>query len=331
MDTFDSASAFSRSPSLLPVSWVPSRPASGLSLTPKVILMVGGSMGLVGMGASTVIAATVSVTVASGIPAMDTMSPTLASSRMARLMPCRVKSLVTRPSVRGAAPSSLVQMSAFTRSPTRTWPELTRPVRRRPMKLSRSIMVTNMRKSDSTTPLGGGTFSTTASSSADIPISTVSPAAFRFSSSCALSQLSAAMPSRAEAYRVRKSSWSSFAPRAANRSNRSCSTSMHRSSVTEGRSILFSTSRGCSPRASALDTTNFVWAKGPSRASTSRIQPSTIDSTRSTSPPKSACPGVSTALRVRPFHWKDVYFDWIVIPRSFSKSLLSIARSTATA
>eukprot|EP00959_Pyramimonas_sp_CCMP1952_P255364 5333634-Pyramimonas_sp.AAC.1 len=38
--------------------------------------MVGGSMGFVGIGPSTAIAATVSVTVASASPAIDTMSPT---------------------------------------------------------------------------------------------------------------------------------------------------------------------------------------------------------------------------------------------------------------
>ena len=42
--------------------------------------------------------------------------------------------------------------------------------------------------------------------------------------------------------------------------------------------------------------TKRVCGIGPSAASTRRITPSTIDSTRSTSPPKSAWPGVSTML-----------------------------------
>ena len=46
-----------------------------------------------------------------------------------------------------------------------------------------------------------------------------------------------------------------------------------------------------SPSASALRVTNRVWGMGPSTASTSSSTPSTIDSTRSTSPPKSAWPG----------------------------------------
>mmetsp|Transcript_15064 Transcript_15064/g.25495 ORF Transcript_15064/g.25495 Transcript_15064/m.25495 type:complete len:310 (+) Transcript_15064:905-1834(+) len=309
MDTLDSASAFRRSPSLLPVSWVPSRPASGLSLTPKVILMVGGSMGLAGRGVSTVRAQIVSETVAEGSPAIDTMSPTFASSRIKRAMPWRENILVMRPSTSLSLASPPSHVSAFTRSPTLMLPEVMRPVSRRPMKASRSIMVTSMRNSSFAFPFGGGTLSTTASSRSAMPSTNTSPPALRFKRSCALSQLVAAMPSRADAYKVVKSSCSSVASSFTKRSNRFCSTSMHRSSVTDGRSILLSTSSGFRPRASALDTTNFVWAKGPSSASTSSKQPSTIDSTRSTSPPKSACPGVSTALSVSPFHLKDVYFD----------------------
>ena len=50
-----------------------------------------------------------------------------------------------------------------------------------------------------------------------------------------------------------------------------------------------------------------------------------------TSPPKSAWPGVSTALSVWSFQLKDVYLDWMVMPRSFSRSLLSIIRSLVMA
>ena len=51
------------------------------------------------------------------------------------------------------------------------------------------------------------------------------------------------------------------------------------------------TTIGVSRRSSALRSTNRVCGSGPSDASTSSITPSTIDSVRSTSPPKSAWPG----------------------------------------
>ena len=50
------------------------------------------------------------------------------------------------------------------------------------------------------------------------------------------------------------------------------------------------------PPSSALRSTKRVWGSGPSEASTSSITPSTIVRPRSTSPPKSAWPGVSTRL-----------------------------------
>ena len=56
------------------------------------------------------------------------------------------------------------------------------------------------------------------------------------------------------------------------------------------------TTIGGSRRSSALRSTKRVCGSGPSDASTSSITPSTIDSIRSTSPPKSAWPGVSTML-----------------------------------
>ena len=45
---------------------------------------------------------------------------------------------------------------------------------------------------------------------------------------------------------------------------------------------------------------------------------------RSTSPPKSAWPGVSTALTTCPLYRMDVYLAEMVIPRSFSSTLLSM-------
>jgi hypothetical protein len=54
-------------------------------------------------------------------------------------------------------------------------------------------------------------------------------------------------------------------------------------------------------------------------------------STRSTSPPKSAWPGVSTMLILTPCQVIAVFFARIVIPRSRSRSLLSRMRSPARA
>ncbi len=95
-----------------------------------------------------------------------------------------------------------------------------------------------------------------------------------------------------------------------------------------GRSTLLTTTMGRRPSASALPVTNLVCGIAPSDASTSRMTPSTIDRMRSTSPPKSACPGVSTILMRVSCHSTEVHFARIVIPRSFSRSFESIARSS---
>ncbi len=78
---------------------------------------------------------------------------------------------------------------------------------------------------------------------------------------------------------------------------------------------------------SALPTTNLVCGIGPSAASTSTIAPSTIDRIRSTSPPKSAWPGVSTMLTRTSFHTTEVALARMVMPRSRSRSFESITRS----
>ena len=63
-----------------------------------------------------------------------------------------------------------------------------------------------------------------------------------------------------------------------------------------GLSILLITTIILKPSSNAFDNTNLVCGIGPSAASTISKAPSTIPKTRSTSPPKSACPGVSTTL-----------------------------------
>ena len=60
------------------------------------------------------------------------------------------------------------------------------------------------------------------------------------------------------------------------------------------------TTIGRSPHSKAFDSTNRVCGIGPSAASTSTSAPSAIRSTRSTSPPKSAWPGVSMMLIFTP-------------------------------
>src|ERR1051326_3626864 len=86
-----------------------------------------------------------------------------------------------------------------------------------------------------------------------------------------------------------KSSCSSEAPSSIIRSKTSLTTSTGRASW---RSILLMTTIGSRPSPSALRSTNRVCGIGPSAASTRRITPSTMQRTRSTSPQKSARPGV---------------------------------------
>ena len=61
-------------------------------------------------------------------------------------------------------------------------------------------------------------------------------------------------------------------------------------------STLFTTTIGFNPSSIALPSTKRVCGIAPSNASTNNKTPSAILSTRSTSPPKSACPGVSITL-----------------------------------
>ena len=121
-----------------------------------------------------------------------------------------------------------------------------------------------------------------------------------------------------------KSSWSSSASSSMNNSSTSSSTSETRAS---GLSILLMTTIGFSFCSKALRSTYFVCGIGPSKASTRSKTPSTMLRTRSTSPPKSACPGVSTMLIFTPSCMTEVFLDKIVIPRSRSISPESMTRS----
>src|SRR5215218_1903674 len=105
-----------------------------------------------------------------------------------------------------------------------------------------------------------------------------------------------------------------------------------------GRSVLFTRRITGRRLSSALRSTNRVCGSGPSLASTSSTTPSTMDRPRSTSPPKSAWPGVSITLMMTgpefacsPEYSIAVFFARIVMPFSRSSSLESIARSSTWA
>ena len=131
----------------------------------------------------------------------------------------------------------------------------------------------------------------------------------------------------ADAYTTGNSSCASFAPSSTSRSKTSSITASARCS---GRSTLFTTRMGRSPCWSAFRSTKRVCGITPSTASTSSSTASTMPSTRSTSPPKSAWPGVSTRWMRTPSNSIAVFLAWMVMPRSRSRSSLSITRSTAT-
>ena len=82
-----------------------------------------------------------------------------------------------------------------------------------------------------------------------------------------------------------------------NKSKTSSTTSSH---LASGLSILFIQIIVGNLSSNAFLNTNFVWGIGPSNASTTKITPFAIFKTRSTSPPKSACPGVSITLILTP-------------------------------
>ena len=85
----------------------------------------------------------------------------------------------------------------------------------------------------------------------------------------------------------------SFASKSINKSYTSSTTSSIRAS---GLSILLIAKITGKSLSRAFFKTNLVWGKGPSLESTKRSTPSTKLRLLSTSPPKSAWPGVSTIL-----------------------------------
>ncbi len=164
MATFDSASRSSRSRITRDCTLLPSRPARGESLMPKVTLMVGGSIGWAGSGASTSGAQMVSATVALPMPARVTMSPATASSMGVWVRPRKASTLEMR-NCSTRAPS---RPSALTVSPARARPDSTRPVSSRPRNGSAERVVASMRNGSAARAscAGGGTWRRIRSNSA---------------------------------------------------------------------------------------------------------------------------------------------------------------------
>ena len=136
-----------------------------------------------------------------------------------------------------------------------------------------------------------------------------------------------AIPFFAEAKMKGESSCVSLAFKSMNNSKTSSSTSV---GLASGRSILFTHTTTGRSNSNALRRTNLVCGIGPSNASTTRMTPFTIFSTRSTSPPKSAWPGVSMMLIFVSLYTTAVFLERIVIPRSLSISLESMTRSATS-
>ena len=136
-----------------------------------------------------------------------------------------------------------------------------------------------------------------------------------------------AWPLLAEANTKGQSSCASSASKSRNSSKTSSITSV---GLASGRSILLIQTITGSFISKAFLKTNLVCGIAPSKASTTKITPFTILRTRSTSPPKSACPGVSIILIFVFLYITAVFLERMVIPRSLSISLESITRSATS-
>ena len=136
-----------------------------------------------------------------------------------------------------------------------------------------------------------------------------------------------AIPAFAEANTKGQSNCASSASSSKNSSSTSSTTSL---GLASGRSILLIHTMTGSFSSSAFRSTNLVWGIAPSKASTTRITPFTIFRTRSTSPPKSAWPGVSIMLIFVFLYMTAVFLERMVIPLSRSISLESMTRSATS-
>mmetsp|Transcript_53152 Transcript_53152/g.172869 ORF Transcript_53152/g.172869 Transcript_53152/m.172869 type:complete len:300 (+) Transcript_53152:852-1751(+) len=296
MAGFVIASFISLSPMDSIVMFLPSLPTSGESFTEARTEMLGGSMGMQGTGGTSLWETKVCVHFGmKPVTLTATMSPARACFMGSRVTPCTMVISFTLP-VAKISPSRPLAMifSPFWICPLNTFPVTVGP---RPG--NRSICETNIEKplhlssaamvaGSTSAGFGHGTESRIVSKSASIVVGR--------SGALASWSVRAQKPCFPDAYSVGYSSCSSLVAMVAKTSKISFSTSP--SSRTCGRSTLLMTTIGfifgCDM---AFCSTNFVWAFGPSTMSTSKTTPSTIDKTRSTSPPKSAWPGVSTMLK----------------------------------
>ena len=294
------------------VTYLPSRPASGLVFTQKFMVSVGSSTLSIGSGAGLTGSVTVTPMPMSSMPLISTISPGPASCVCIRSRPWKVSTWLTRPLTALPSGPSMTTTSIMGFSV----PWLMRPTPMRPTKVEKSSAEICSCSGALGSPEFGGTCFRMVLNSADMSGPHCSPGSPSSSDD---------QPLIPEAYTTGKSSCSSVAPSLSNRSNAALTTL---SGLAPGLSTLFTTTMGLRPRASAFLVTKRVWGIGPSCASISSNTLSTILSARSTSPPKSACPGVSTMLMWVPSQLTAQFLARIVMPRSFSIALLSITVST---
>ena len=158
---FVSASRNNLSPIIRDVNFLPLCPANGDVFTKNVIVSVGGSIGIAGIGSVTDGSHNVSATVAFENPAITTISPADALSRETLFIPwCSMIFVIFAFSTN--SPAILI---AFTVCPTRTVPDSIFPVKIRPTYGSASNVVANIVNGASIwqrVPLqsGAGTWST---------------------------------------------------------------------------------------------------------------------------------------------------------------------------
>ena len=137
-----SASLKRRSPIIRDVNFFPDRPANGDVFTKNVMVRVGGSIGIAGIGSVTSGAHRVSATVARENPATTTMSPADADSNDTFSIPrCSIIFVIFAFSI-----NSPFMLMALTVWPTRTVPDSILPVKMRPTYGSASSVVANIEK-----------------------------------------------------------------------------------------------------------------------------------------------------------------------------------------
>ena len=256
---------------------------------PIVIEIAGSSTAMRGSATGLSGSARVSPMVTSAMPATATRSPATALSAGTRVS-ASVRSssvILTRVTV----PSARHQATCW---PRRIEPARMRHSAMRPRKLVASRLVTCACSGASGSSAGGG-HGVEQDVEQRLQVRRVGQRAVGGALAGRAAGAAGGVDDRAgrAAGRCGRSSRSSSSASSRSSSRLSSTTSPIRASA---RSVLFTTSTTGRPAVSVLRSTKRVCGSGPSEASTSRTTPSTIDRPRSTSPPKSAWPGVSTTL-----------------------------------